>query len=437
MGAGCSAVQKSNAVVTPLRAEKKATGTSVAIIYYSMYGHITQMVKSVKRGLEKGGVSVDVFQVPETLPVEVLKKMGAPAKPTDVMTLDYTMTSKLDQYDGFMLGIPTRFGSMCAQMKSWIDSTGSLWQAGKLAGKPVATFVSTGTANGGQETTHMTSLTNFVHHGMVYVPLGYQAGPRQFNMEEQHGGSPWGASCFAGADGSRQPSDLELAIAEVQGERFAAAVTRTVSKPVSRKVKICIVYYSMYGHLKKMVDVIAGAVEYEGVQVDLYQVKELMDEATLKKMGAPPKAADPIIEHSNIEKLTEYDGIMFGLPTRFGQEAEQVKAFWGATGKLWQQGALTGKLGASFVSTGTQQGGQETTHLTHVTHLVHHGMIFVPLGYQAGADQFTMGQVMGSSPWGASTLAGADGSRQPSELELRIAAKQGQVFASKVMQMAL
>eukprot|EP00971_Amphidinium_carterae_P199404 3957420-Amphidinium_carterae.2 len=103
-------------------------------------------------------------------------------------------------------------------------------------------------------------------------------------------------------------------------------------------------------------------------------------------MGAPGKPEDPVMDFATVNKLPEYDGLMFGLPTRFGMMAAQMKAFFDMTGGLWQKGALAGKPAATFVSTGTVNGGQETTHLTAVTQLVHHGMVYVPLGYAAGAD---------------------------------------------------
>eukprot|EP01097_Dermamoeba_algensis_P006492 TRINITY_DN4066_c0_g3_i2.p1 TRINITY_DN4066_c0_g3~~TRINITY_DN4066_c0_g3_i2.p1 ORF type:complete len:159 (+),score=48.84 TRINITY_DN4066_c0_g3_i2:254-730(+) len=119
---------------------------------------------------------------------------------------------------------PTRFGMMAAQFKAFIDSTGGLWKEGKLIGKPAGTFVSTATQNGGQETTHLTAITQLVHHGMVYVPIGYSSS-LLFENSEVHGGSPYGASTLAGGDGSRQPSERELAVAKHQGEYFAKFVT--------------------------------------------------------------------------------------------------------------------------------------------------------------------------------------------------------------------
>jgi len=136
----------------PMKAEKKASGVSVAVIYYSMYGHMTDMCKEMKKCMEDSGVQVDMFQVSETLPDEALKAMGAPAKPGDIMTLDHaSIGSLLPEYDGFVFGVPTRFGNMCGQIKSFFDSTGGLWMAQKLSGKMATMIVSTGTQNGGRD----------------------------------------------------------------------------------------------------------------------------------------------------------------------------------------------------------------------------------------------------------------------------------------------
>ena len=438
MGNACTSVQTemSLPVQAGLLAQKRAGSPSVAIIYYSTYGHIRALAEQIKTGVESTGVNVDLFQVPETLSPEVLKAMSAPEKPADVMLLDRSFLQQLPEYDGLMFGMPTRFGMMPAQMKAFFDGTGSLWQSGGLVGKLAGTFVSTGTQQGGQETTHFTTLTQLVHHGMAYVPLGYQAGTDgQFDLSEIHGASPWGASTLAGADGSRQPSQLELKVAGKHGEVFGNAVKRSVAPAASRKFKVAVVYYSMYGHVKKLADELAAAMKEEGLTVDLFQAPELLAADVLKKMGAPAKPQDEVMDHVKVAKLADYDGLVFGIPTRFGSAAAQMKALFDSTGSLWQSGALAGKLCATFTSTGTLNGGQESTHMTTITNMVHHGMIYVPLGYQAGADAFDMTELHGGSPWGASTFAGPDGSRQPSAIELRIAKKQGKVFAAKVKQM--
>jgi len=195
----------------------------VAIVIYSMYGHIAKLAESEKAGIEEAGGKVDIYQVAETLPQEVLTKMSAPAKP------DYPIITPeiLATYDAFILGIPTRFGNMSAQWKTFWDSTGKQWASGGFAGKYAGIFVSTGTLGGGQESTALASLSTLAHHGILYVPFGYSHAFGQLaNLQEVHGGSPWGAGTFAAADGSRQPSDLELEIAKIQGKTFYATVSK-------------------------------------------------------------------------------------------------------------------------------------------------------------------------------------------------------------------
>ncbi|KAL6201064.1 hypothetical protein ACLB2K_024779 [Fragaria x ananassa] len=191
--------------------------------------------------------------------------------------------------------------------------------------------------------------------------------------------------------------------------------------------KVYIVYYSMYGHVEKLAEEIKkGAASVEGVEAQLYQVPETLQDEVLGKMGAPPKSEVPIIAPN---ELSDADGLLFGFPTRFGMMAAQFKAFLDATGGLWRTQQLAGKPAGIFYSTGSQGGGQETTALTAITQLVHHGMLFVPIGYTFGAGMFEMEQIKGGSPYGAGTYAG-DGTRQPSELELQQAFHQGKYFAS-------
>ncbi|EKM56977.1 uncharacterized protein PHACADRAFT_254412 [Phanerochaete carnosa HHB-10118-sp] len=189
----------------------------VAIIIYSMYGHVAKLAEAEKAGIEQAGGSATIFQIAETLPDEVLAKMHAPAKPNyPVLNAD-----QLTQYDAFIFGIPTRYGNFPAQWKVFWDQTGGLWGAGALAGKYAAAFVSTGTPGGGQESTILNSISTLTHHGIIFVPLGYSTTFSQLsNLSEPHGGSPWGAGSFAGADGSRSPSALELEIATLQGKQF-------------------------------------------------------------------------------------------------------------------------------------------------------------------------------------------------------------------------
>ncbi|KIM64871.1 benzoquinone reductase [Scleroderma citrinum Foug A] len=195
----------------------------VAIIIYSLYGHIAKMAEGVKSGIESAGGSARIFQIAETLSDEILAKMHAPPKP------NYPIIAPKDlpEYDAYVFGVPTRYGNFPAQWKAFWDATGSLWMAGSLAGKFASVFVSTGTPGGGQEATVMNSLSTLSHHGIVFVPLGYKTTFAQLaNLDEVHGGSPWGAGTFAGADGSRQPTALELEIASLQGKWFWGIVSQ-------------------------------------------------------------------------------------------------------------------------------------------------------------------------------------------------------------------
>lgn len=215
-------------------AEKEASATAsnkgaqikVLIIYYTTYGHIKKLADQVKQGLEKNGnCAVELFQVPETLPEEVLKKMGAPPKPSDPV-LTFEKHDKLVEADGFIFGFPTRFGAVCAQMKSFFDSLGHLWQKGSLNGKLASFFFSTGTQGGGQETTAWTAISQLAHLGLLYVPCGYTFGSEMFSLEEPHGGSPYGPGTFAGADGSQEPRAYENQYAEHLGKYFGTVVSR-------------------------------------------------------------------------------------------------------------------------------------------------------------------------------------------------------------------
>ncbi|ONH69047.1 Flavoprotein-like protein YCP4 [Cyberlindnera fabianii] len=190
----------------------------IAIIQYSTYGHVTTLAKAIQQGVVSQGGSADIFQIPETLTDEVLALIHAPAKPADI---PIATLETLKEYDAFLFGFPTRYGTLPSQFSSFWDSTGGLWASGDLAGKPYGLFVSTGTPGGGQEATIRNSLSSFTHHGMIYIPLGYGAVfPLLTNLEEPHGGSPWGSGVFAGGDGSRQASELELKVATEQGSYF-------------------------------------------------------------------------------------------------------------------------------------------------------------------------------------------------------------------------
>ncbi|KAE9400012.1 flavo protein WrbA [Gymnopus androsaceus JB14] len=195
----------------------------VAIVIYSMYGHITKMAEAVKAGVESAGGQVTVYQIPETLPQDVLAKMHAPEKPNyPIIDAD-----KLVEYDAFLFGIPTRYGNFPAQWKTFWDTTGQLWGKGALAGKYVSVFISTSSPGGGQESTAMNAMSTFTHHGMIFVPLGYSKAFAQLtNLDEVRGGSAWGAGTFAGPTGARQPSALELEIATIQGKSFYETVSK-------------------------------------------------------------------------------------------------------------------------------------------------------------------------------------------------------------------
>lgn len=168
-----------------------------------------------------------MVRIPETLSEEVLAKMHAPPKSADIPVLDDPAV--LTQYDGFLLGIPTRYGNFPGQWKAFWDKTGGLWASGGLYGKFAGLFVSTASMGGGQESTAIAAMSTLTHHGIIYVPLGYAKSFAQLtDLSEVHGGSPWGAGTFAAADGSRQVSDKEKEIANIQGENFYKTVAKFV-----------------------------------------------------------------------------------------------------------------------------------------------------------------------------------------------------------------
>jgi len=211
-------------VAPAVKPESNKMTKKVYIIYYSTYGHILQMARSIKEGIDAiEGVEGVLYQVPETLPEDVLAKMHAAPKPDDIPIIDPHV---IDQADGFVFGFPTRFGMMAAQMKAFFDATGQHWQKGTLVGKPATMFTSIATQGGGMETTLMTAVTQLAHHGMIYVPVGYSFGAALFDNSTVRGGSAWGAGTLAGADGSRQPSETELAFAKHQGTYFAKVVLK-------------------------------------------------------------------------------------------------------------------------------------------------------------------------------------------------------------------
>ena len=191
-------------------------------------------------------------------------------------------------------------------------------------------------------------------------------------------------------------------------------------------VKVQVVFYSMYGHVYRMAEAVAeGAKQVPGAEVSLYQVPELLSDDVLEKYGAKAaKAALSKIPIAKPEQLADADAILFGTPTRFGNMAAQMRFFLDQTGPLWRTGALVGKVGSVFASTGTQHGGQETTITSFHTTLLHQGMIIVGVPYTEPGLTY-MGEISGGTPYGATTMAAADGSRQPTENELKIARYQG------------
>lgn len=192
----------------------------IAIVFYSMYGHIAQLAEAEANGIRQAGGTVDIYQVPETLPADVLTKMHAPGQTEDKYKILHD-PSVLEQYDGFLFGIPTRYGNFPAQWKAFIDKTGQQWATGAFYGKYAGVFVSTASLGGGQETTALSALSTFVHHGINFVPLGYKTTFEiQSSLDEVRGGSPWGAGTFAGGQGQRQPSKNEITLAERQGAGF-------------------------------------------------------------------------------------------------------------------------------------------------------------------------------------------------------------------------
>lgn len=197
--------------------------------------------------------------------------------------------------------------------------------------------------------------------------------------------------------------------------------------------RILVLYYSSYGHVETMARAVAeGAGSVAGCTVDLKRVPELVPAEVAAQAGIKLDQAAPV---ATPDELADYDAIIFGTPTRFGNMAAQMRNFLDQTGPLWARAALLNKVGSVFVSTATQHGGQETTITSFHTTLLHHGMIVVGLPYTF-AGNAEMGEISGGTPYGASTLAGSDGSRQPSENELAGARYQGRHVAEIAVKIA-
>ncbi|WP_312341986.1 NAD(P)H:quinone oxidoreductase [Stutzerimonas nitrititolerans] len=195
--------------------------------------------------------------------------------------------------------------------------------------------------------------------------------------------------------------------------------------------KILVLYHSMYGHIETMANAVAeGARSVEGAEVTIKRVPETMPAEVFKNAGGK---TDQAAEVSSPAELPDYDAIIFGTPTRFGNMSGQMRNFLDQTGGLWAKGALHGKVASVFTSTGTG-GGQEMTITSTWTTLAHHGMIIVPTGYGIG-EFFDISETNGGTPYGASTIAGGDGSRQPSTKELNIARYQGELVAKTTVKL--
>ncbi len=196
-------------------------------------------------------------------------------------------------------------------------------------------------------------------------------------------------------------------------------------------MKVVVIFYSAYGHIYKMAQAfVEGVKEVDGAQVELKQVKELLDQSTLEKTGiAEARKAFSHIPLATLDDLEKADAIIIGTPTRFGNMCAQMRAFLDSTGSLWMKGTLVGKVGSVFTCSATQHGGQETTILSTHNTLLHHGMIIVGLPYTF-QGQMRIDEITGSSPYGASTIAGGQGERMPSANELAAARYQGRHVAS-------
>ena len=198
------------------------------IAYYSMYGHVYRMAEAVAEGVrEVPGAEATLRRVPETLPAEVLQKMGAVEAQKAFAHVPVCTVEELPSYDAILFGTPTRFGNMCGQMRQFLDATGQLWATGALVGKVGSVFASTATQHGGQESTLLSTHITLLHQGMVVVGLPY-AFQGQMRLDEITGGSPYGATTIAGTKGERAPSENELAAARFQGKHVASIAARLV-----------------------------------------------------------------------------------------------------------------------------------------------------------------------------------------------------------------
>ena len=202
----------------------------VQVIFYSLYGHIYRMAEAVAEGARSvSGAHVEIYQVPETLPPEILQKMGAVDAKKAFAHVPIADPRRLGEADAILFGTGTRFGSATAQMQAFFDATGSLWNSGALVGKVGSVFTSTASQHGGQETTLVSMHTFLFHQGMVVVGVPY-AEQRLLAMNEITGGTPYGASTITDAKGGRMPSENELAIARYQGKHATEIAAKLARK---------------------------------------------------------------------------------------------------------------------------------------------------------------------------------------------------------------
>jgi len=201
----------------------------VLVVFYSMYGHVYRMAEAVAEGArEIAGAEVDLRRVPETLPNEVLEKMGATSPQKAFAHISVCKVDELAAADAILFGTPTRFGNMCGQMRQFLDATGGLWMSGALVGKVGSVFASSATQHGGQESTILSFHITLLHQGMIVVGLPYTF-QGQMRNDEITGGSPYGASTIAGTKGERTPSENELAAARFQGRHVATIAAKLSS----------------------------------------------------------------------------------------------------------------------------------------------------------------------------------------------------------------
>ena len=194
---------------------------NIQIIFYSMYGHVYRLAEAIAEGARSvPGTAVTLYQVPELVPQKVLEESGAAEARKAFSNIPVAKPDQMAEADAVILGTPTRFGNMCAQMRNFFDQTGGLWMKGALVGTVGSVFTSTASQHGGQETTITSFHSTLLHHGMIVVGVPYSE-QRLLNMDEISGGSPYGASTLAGGDGSRVPTENELAIARFQGKHVA------------------------------------------------------------------------------------------------------------------------------------------------------------------------------------------------------------------------